>query len=199
MSDYLLNFSFGIKRPDGYVSDIWRVLTTRRGDFHLCTSSIAGIEKYSFNKSGLCRSTHSGGDGAPAALRDRSGFHWRRAATPPRGSGRAARVAWMAFPTDYLSRPTAEDDGRIFWIDAAPASGATYVEFAYAAEPESGIRGVLDIVQDRTLVCCATLPEDETLVIFCFHADWENKDLRVSGHGAVADILFSADDPLDAG
>ncbi len=39
----------------------------------------------------------------------------------------------------------------------------------------------------------------ETLVIFCYHADWENRDLRVSGHGAVADVLFRADDPLATG
>ena len=199
MSSFLLDFSFGVKRTDGYVSDIWRASTTRLGDFHLATRSIAGAEEYRFNKSGMCRSAHSGAEGAPEALRDRAGYKWRRAATPPRGSGRAARVAWLAFPTDYLSRPTVDDDGEIFWIAAAPACGATYVEFAYAAAPEQGIRGVLDIVQDRTLVQCAALPNGETLVIFCYHADWDNKDLRVPGHGAVADVLFSADDPLATG
>jgi len=147
----------------------------------------------------MCRSTHSEAESVPAALRDRAGFSWRRAPTPPRGSGRAARVAWIAFPTDYLSRPSVEDDGEIFWIAAAPTRGATYVEFAYTAEPERGIRGVLDIVQDRTLVSCAELPGGETLVIFCYHADWDNKDLRVPGNGMVADILFSADDPLASG
>ncbi len=199
MSRFPLDLSFGIKRPDGYVSDIWRAYTTRLGDFRLATSSIAGVEEYSFNKSGMCRSAHSAAQGMPEALRDRAGFKWRRAATPPRGSGRAARVAWIAFPTDYLSRPSVEDDGAIFWIAAAPACGATYVEFAYAAEPEQGIRGVLDVVQDRTLVRCAELPNGETLVIFCYHADWDNKDLRVPGNGVAADILFSAQDPLASG
>lgn len=199
MANFLLDLSFGIKRPDGYVSDIWRASTTRLGDFRLATSSIAGVEEYNFNKSGMCRSAQSGTQGLPEALRDRAGFRWRRAATPPRGSGRAARVAWIAFPTDYLSRPTIEDDGEVFWIAAAPACGATYVEFAYAAEPEQGIRGVLDVMQDRTLVRCAQLPSGETLVIFCYHADWDNKDLRVPGNGVVADILFSADDPLASG
>jgi len=199
MSNSLLDLSFGVKRADGYVSAVWRASTTRRGDFHLATSSIAGVEEYRFNKSGMCHSAHHGAEGAPAALRDRAGFKWRRAATPPRGSGRAARVAWIAFPTDYLSRPTLPEGGEIFWIAAAPACGATYVEFAYAAEPEQGIRGVLDVTQDRTLVSCAALPNGETLVIFCYYADWENKDLRVPGHGASADILFSADDPLALG
>ena len=199
MSNFLFDLSFGVRRPDGYVSDIWRASITRLGDFHLATSSIAGVEEYRFNKSGKCRSAHCGAEGAPAALRDRAGFRWRRAATPPRGSGRAARVAWIAFPTDYLSRPTVEDDGETFWIAAAPACGATYVEFAYAAEPEQGIRGVLDVMRDRTLVRCAALPNGETLVIFCYHADWENKDLRVPGNGMAADILFSADDPLASG
>ncbi len=199
MSHHLLDLSFGVRRPDGYVSDIWHASTTRLGDFNLGTSSIAGVESYSFKKSGVCRSAHSGAEGAPAVLRDRAGFRWRRAATPPRGSGRAARVAWIAFPTDYLSRPTAEDHGQVLWIDAAPAHGATYVEFAYVADAEEGIRGVLDVMQDRTLVRCAALPGGESLVIFCFHADWENEDLRVSGRGTVADILFSADDPLGTG
>jgi hypothetical protein len=199
MSDSLLDLSFGVRRSDGYVSDVWRASTTHLGDFHLGTSSIAGAEKYSFSNSGICRSEHSGAEGAPAALRDRAGFRWRRAATPPRGSGRASRVAWIAFPTDYLSKPTVKDDGRILWIDAAPACGATYVEFGYAAEPEPGIRSVLEVTQDRTLVRCAALPNGETLVIFCYHADWENKDLRVPGHGVAADILFSAEDPLASG
>jgi hypothetical protein len=201
MSNFLLDFNFGVKRSDGYVSDIWRASTTRMGDFHLATQSIAGVEQYSFNKSGMCRSAQSGAEAAPAALRDRAGFKWRRAATPPRGSGRAARIAWIAFPTDYLSRPSVRDEGEgeIFWIAAAPASGATYVEFAFAGEPEQNIRGVLDIVQDRTLVRCAALPSGDTLVIFCYHADWENKDVRVPGHGAVADVLFSAADPLQSG
>ncbi len=35
MSNYLLDLSFGVKRPDGYVSAIWRASTTRLGDFHL--------------------------------------------------------------------------------------------------------------------------------------------------------------------
>ena len=108
-------------------------------------------------------------------------------------------MAWISFPTDYLSRPTSPDEGEILWIDAAPACGATYVEFAYAAEPEQGIRGVLDVVQDRTLVRCFALPNGETLGIFCYYANWENKDLRVPGNGEVADILFSADDPLATG
>ena len=54
-------------------------------------------------------------------------------------------------------------------------------------------------MRDRTLVRCAALPNGETLVIFCYHADWENKDLRVPGNGMAADILFSADDPLASG
>lgn len=199
MSNFLLDLSFGVKRSDGYVSDVWHASTTRVGDVHLATRSISGAEEYRFNKSGMCRSVHSGADAAPAALRDRAGFRWRRAATPPHGSGRAARVAWIAFPTDYLSKPTLEDDGEILWIAAAPERGATYVEFAFAAEPEFGIRGVLEIMRDRTLVRCAALPHGETLVIFCYHADWDNKDLRVPGHGVVADVLFSADDPLASG
>jgi len=72
MSNDLLDFSFGVKRTDGYVSDIWRASITRLGDFHLATSSIAGAEEYRFNKSGMCRSAHSAAEGAPEALRPRT-------------------------------------------------------------------------------------------------------------------------------
>ena len=67
MFDHLLDLSFGVKRPDGYVSDIWRVSISQLGDFRLATSSIAGAEEYSFGNSGICRSAHSGAEGAPDA------------------------------------------------------------------------------------------------------------------------------------
>jgi len=199
MSNHLLDISFGIRRPDGYVSDIWRASISRLGDFYLATGSQSGTEKYRFGKSGVCRSEYTRPAGTPAAIRDREAFKWRRAKTPRRGSGSASRIAWIAFPTDYLSKPTAGEDDETLWIGAAPAGGATYVEFAYAAESESGIRGVLDVMQDRTLVGSSTLPSGELLVIFCYHGDWENKDLRVAGNGAAAEILFSANDPQGTG
>src|SRR3990167_7971204 len=103
MSNPLLDLSFGVKRPDGYVSDIWRASTTRLGDFRLATGSTPGGEGYRLNKFGRCRTGDTRAGGAPEAWRDRAGFRWRCPATPRRGSGRAARVAWIAFPTDYLS------------------------------------------------------------------------------------------------
>jgi hypothetical protein len=199
VSRHLLDLQFGVRRTDGYVSDVWRASVSPMGDFHLDTASGSGTEQYRFAKSGICRSAYTRLPGTPAAIRDRAAFKWRRAKTPPRGSGSASRIAWIAFPTDYLSRPTSGEDDETLWIEAAPAGGATYVEVAYAAESESGIRGVLDIMQDRTLVGSSTLPNGELLVIFCYHGDWENKDLRVAGNGAAAEILFSALDPQETG
>ena len=116
MSEFLLDLRFGVKRADGYVSDVWRASATQDGDFQLATRSITGVEAYTFEHSGACSSMHSSAESTPAALCDRDGFSWRRAATPRRGSGRAARVAWIAFPTDYLSRPGEDAAEDVLWI-----------------------------------------------------------------------------------
>lgn len=48
MPKNLLDLRFGIRRHDGFVSNIWRAWATAPGDVYLATRSMAGITKYSY-------------------------------------------------------------------------------------------------------------------------------------------------------
>src|SRR3990170_958990 len=125
MTKNLYNLRFGVKSEDGYISNIWRLWITSPGDVYLTTRGMGGIEKYSFHQSGVCRSAFTKEYGTPSAMSDRAIFKWRRAETQPANSGRASRVAWIAFPTDFLSRITESSGKDIIWIPAASPGGAT--------------------------------------------------------------------------
>jgi hypothetical protein len=109
-------------------------------------------------------------------MSDRAMFKWLRAATPPMNSGRATRVAWIAFPTDYLSRITEMSGKEIIWISAAPSGGATYVELCYTLESENTVMTAFQS-NGRHLVSYTILPSEEAFFLNYYHADWENKNL----------------------
>jgi len=154
-----------------------------------------GVEEYSFNKSGMCRSAHSGAEGAPRAAGS-PGFRWRRAAT--RRAAAAGPRAWPGSPFHRL--PVKADRGRR-WRNsliaaAPPAARPTWNsltrrnpsrEFArarYHAGPHAG-----------------AAPRCRTAKPWSFSAitpTGEQGSAR-AGNGIVADILFSADDPLASG
>jgi hypothetical protein len=161
---------------------------------------MGGIEKYSFHQSGICRSAFTKEHGTPDTMTDRLIFKWKRSDTPPESTGKASRVAWIAFPTDFLSRPQKELKKQITWIPAAPRGDATYLELAYTRESEVSVRSAINI-SGRHLLSYVQLPNSEAFLISDYHADWENKDLRSpKGEKSVfPDLLFSADDPDDTG
>ena len=201
MSKNLFDTRFGIQRNDGFVSSVWRLWVTRQGDVYLAWRSQAGTNKYSFHKSGICRSAFTKEHGAPAKMSDRAIFRWRRKPTPKVGSNEASRVAWIAFPTDFLSKKTQVEDKKIMWIDAAPKGGATYIELAYTAESEETIGKALSPEQSRKLLKFIELSNEEALLMMYYHGDWENKDLSspTSKESIFPDVLFSENDPEDTG
>ena len=167
---------------------------------YVTTQGMGGIEKYSFHQSGICRSAFTKEHGTPESMTDRLMFKWIRSDTPPESSGRASRVAWIAFPTDYLSRPQKEFKKKMTWIPAAPQGGATYLELTYTRESETSVRNALS-GGDRHLLTYTPLPHGEAFLSSYYHADWENKVLRSpKGENSVfPDLLFSADDSDDTG
>jgi len=201
MAKNLYGLRFGIRRKDGFISSIWRLWITGPGDVYLATSRMGGIEKYSFHKSGICRSAFTKEHGTPVTMSDRAMFKWNRFQTPEQHSGRASRVAWIAFPTDYLSRNKEEHKKKITWIDAAPSGGATYLELTYTSESEESVLKAYADGKDRHLVSCTLLPTKELFLVSYYHGDWENRDLRSpAGKGSVfQDLLFSENDPKDTG
>lgn len=200
MSKNIFDLRFGIKRPDGYTSSVWRLWSTRHGDVYLAVRRMAGIEKYSFHRSGLCRSAFTKEYGRPAKLSDRVVHKWRRSPTPPTVE-RAARVALIAFPTDFLSRDVRQDRKQVTWIDAAPCGGATYVELGFSRGPEVEVRDLLAKGGNRSLLSFAPLPSGETLLLTFYYADWDNRELRspAAPESVFPDLLFSPDDPDDTG
>lgn len=191
---------FGVKREDGYISNVWRLWITSSSDVYLATRGMAGIEKYSFHESGICRSAFTKEHGAPPSMPDRAIFKWWRGKTPPVSSGMASRVAWIAFPTDFLSRISEKDQKPITWIPAAPYGWATYLELSYTSESEDAVIATF-LKNDRQLVRYTALPNGDAFLFTYYHADWENRDLRVpASKGSVfPDLLFSANDPRDTG
>ena len=172
---------------------------SRQGDVYLSLRWMAKIQKYSFHKSGICRQAFTREYGTPLTLKDRATSTWKRLATPPAGDGKGSRVAWLAFPTNYLSRQRNSVTEGVVWIKGAPVDGATYVELVYTFESEQSVRTSFAKRQERRLLKYIELPGGEALFVAFYHADWDNKDLNVPGEGKVADLVFSPLDPYDTG
>lgn len=199
MAKNAVDLRFGVRRSDGCVSSVWRLWATKAGDVYLATRRMAAIEKYSFHKSMICRLAFTKEHGTPSTMADRAAYKWRRAPTTPAGSDRASRVAWLAVPTDYLSRLSEIDDGpSIVWIDAAPPGGATYIELAFTAEARSRIEQSFT-QNDRRLLLYQSVGTHEAFIVDYYYADWENTELKVPGNGTGSDLLFSPLDPAGTG
>ena len=200
MGKNLFDLRFVIKRNDGLRSSPWRLWITPPGDVYLTTRRMGGIKKYSFHKSGICRSAFTMEQGAPNTIADRAMFKWIRARTPAAGTGGASRVAWIAFPTDFLSRAPLAAGKKHLSIPAAAPGGATYVELAYTFESKeyalSAFEGNL-----RRLHAYTELLSGESFFVCSYHSDWENNDLASPpAPGSVfPELLFSAKDTRDTG
>ncbi|VAW19370.1 hypothetical protein MNBD_BACTEROID05-358 [hydrothermal vent metagenome] len=200
MASKIVDLRFAVRRTDGYMSSVWKLWGTKKGDIYLSTRSMTKIEKYSFHVSGICRSAFTKEHGVPSTMEDRAMFKWKRAVTPPRGSGKVSRVAWIAFPTDFLSAPRQNElCKKMYWITAAPQGGSTYIEAAYCAQDESTIKKMYSVRGERNLIKYTSLPNQEGFILSYYHADWENNDLGVPGEGEVNDLLFSSGDPNNTG
>ena len=132
-------------------------------------------------------------------MTDRAMFKGRRLPTPAAGEDRGSRVAWIAFPTDYLSGAFDSGVKDVAWIEAAPAGGATYIEVVFTRESQERVHRAFRERQERDVLTYLRLLFDEALFVRYYHADWENKDLSMPGDGKVADLVFSALDPHDTG
>lgn len=190
MAKNVLDSRFQI-RSDDSVSSLWRLWVTRPGDIYLAVRHMAGVSKYSFHISGICRSAFTSEHGTPPVLKDRAMFKWRRATTPPKGQLGYSRLLWLAVPTLFLTKvdkmPPAD---RIDVIPAAPESGATFVELVITAESETTVRDNF-ASGPRNLLHHVTLPKDETALLFWYFDKWDNKEMTVTGSGKVNDILLS--------
>lgn len=199
MGKNVADLRFGIKREDGFVSSIWRLWATKHGDIYLTTKGMGGIHKYSFHQSGICRSAFTSEYGIPKNMSDRAMHKWKRAPTPPFGSNNYSRLAWIAFPTNFLSRQMEDERKKINWIEAAPENMATYLELAIISETEKHVKHYMGL--DRRVVLFAALSNDEALMVIYSYGEYENRDISSpSASGSIfPNLLFSENDPKDTG
>ena len=196
MAKDLKTLRFAVGVPGSLTSNIWRFWVSAKGDVYLAVRTLAHIHKFSFHKSGICRNAFTDSYDKPITMDDRLMYKWNRAKTPPAGEMGGARVAILAFPSDYLSCSNCNGVDDLEWIPAAKAGDATYVEIVYTNESEESIHG---ISTERNLLSYTKLPNSEAVCIFSYFSDWENSDLTMPGNGEVADLLFSDKDPCNTG
>lgn len=193
------NLRFGIKREDDFISSIWRLWATKHGDVYVTTKGQSGIHKYSFHQSGICRSAFTSEHGTPKTMGDRLMHKWKRSPTPNTGSNNYSRLAWIAFPTNYLSRQIQDERKKVNWVKAAPKNDATYLELAITSESEKHIKK--NINSDRCLLLYAPLTNNDALIVMYSYGEWENNDLNspAAPESIFPDLLFSENDPEDTG
>ena len=197
----LLDLRFGIRTAEGLESSLWRLWIARAGDVYLAVRSHAGVSKYSFHRSGICRSAFTAEHGTPRAMTDRAMFKWRRSPTPPRGVGTASRVAWLIFPTDFLSRPRPHKPGDVLWIPAAPANHAAHLELCYTSETQDAVVRAFEKAGHHRLVSFTDLTDGDAFFMSCSYGRLEPATLvSPAARGSVfPDLLFSPDDPTNSG
>jgi hypothetical protein len=197
----LLDLRFGVKRPDGHISNVWKIWTTRNRDVYLATRGLTSIAKYSLHASGVCRKAFTQERGTPSTMTDRKMFGWRRAEVPPVGGLGASLALQINFATDFLSRPVKAQDKPVCWIEAAPSGGATCVEFCFTRASEETVRKAFgEGGSGRRLLCYVMLPAGEAFFMSYYHADAaDERSFTVTGEGKVNDLVFSAQAPVDTG
>ncbi len=184
MSKNLADLSFRVSGPLGVFSGEWRLWATRHGDVYLASRSFAKDIKVSFHQSGICRYAYTKEAGAPGTLPDRLMMRWRRPSLQPKGSALYTRLAWLAFPADYLSRGNVAPRLGSTHIPAAPPGQATYVEVCLSPDSLSRIRQSLPNRADMRIELHAALKDGQSLWVYSYHAEWSGEDFQIlASHG----------------
>jgi hypothetical protein len=205
MGKNVLEMRIGVRRADGFRSNLWKLWATPKSDTYLATRQMAAIKKYSFHAGGICRSAFTAQHGTPPTLSDRATIKWRRNPTPAAGSGQATLLARIAFPTDFLSRLADQDSKPVVWITAPPSGKAAILEVMYTAESEGDVIEAFSARGERKLIKYVRLRNGDSVAAVSSCADWPREHLYCPAGdpplpGSVfPDLLFSANDPEDTG
>lgn len=191
MSKNAADLSFRITSPLGLFSGEWRLWATRHSDVYLASREQAKDLKVSFHQSGVCRYAYTKEANVPAVLPDRLMTRWRRPPPQQRGSNLYTRLAWLAFPTDYLSRGKVAPRLGSKHVPAAPFGQATYVEVCLSPDSLEHIRGALPNRSDLRVELHAPLGSGESLWVFSYHGEWQGEDFRVPASHGLTGYRFS--------
>jgi hypothetical protein len=201
MGKNVADLRFGIQRPDGYISSIWRMWATKSGCVYLATVGMAQHKKYSFHQSGISKDAFTK-ETWGNRTDDKATSSWRRGELPVQGYGKATVLGSIEIPTALLSRNTLTLKKKIRWLEAAPVDGATVVEFLLTHESESTVKSLLSTLPERTLLYYKKLPDGKSLAVTYFHGEWEQKIKKMGADpkSVIPEaIIFSTLDSHDTG
>jgi hypothetical protein len=99
-----MEFRFAVGSPGGRSSSSWKLWSEKNSDIYLIQRSMGRVHKFSFHQGGEAKYAYrwagvkGGADG-----NDRNRRKWKREPVPPKGSGTAAALIAIFFPTNHLS------------------------------------------------------------------------------------------------
>jgi hypothetical protein len=195
----IANLRFSVRNIDGYTSNVWRLWSTKHGDVYVTTTSQAGIHKYSFHQSGICRSAFTAEHGTPKNMTDRLIHKWVRTPTPLKESNKYSRLAWIAIPTNFLSQRIDNTRKKISWVDAAPINNAVYIELVITSDSEENIKNKMH--ENNKILLFSPLVNGDSLLVFYYYGEWDNKELNSppAKDSIFPELLFSENDPNNTG
>ncbi len=195
MSKNLADLRFVIHAQDIGHSSPWRLWMTPKGDIYLASSGMAGIAKVSFHQSGIARYAFTKQQASARNDENRLMHRWMEPTVPARNTGQFARLAWLAFPTDYLSRNPSEGKAKTARIPPAEPGRATLVEIGLTRDIEATVALGTQAITAAGLLLYSPIRRQTSAFVRWQHSDWQNSDLRMpSSHGLKA-YRFLANEP----
>jgi len=184
----IANLRFAVAEPTIGSSSVWRLWATRHGDVYLATYNLAGVTKFSFHRSGICRNAFTREHGPGRSMTDRVMHRWHRGFVPGPGSGQFCRLCWISYPTDYLSRGAQRGLEKSVHIPPAAAGRTTFVEVGLCKDSRGSIEAEMKNATNAGVVLHSHLIEETNVLVRWYHGGWDNRDLRMEpSHGTQGD------------
>lgn len=176
-------------------SSIWRIIS-HRSDIYV-SSGGSSTAKISFHESKICRRAFDEAH-EPITVANRLIHRWRRADTPPAGSGRACLLLRVGIATDYLSTALEVPTRKITWIPAASSGRTRVICVLLTNDTEERLRH--DLGKECDVVAYQRLPNSEAVAVMTNIADSNEKGFVIpSSHHQNRNIIISANDPCNTG
>lgn len=195
-------FRFIIGSLDDPRSSDWCV-KVHRGSTYFFGRLTGSAVKFSFHDKQIARyattremsrslghSTHGG---------DRAVQEWKRAPTPPVGSGKASLALSIGFPSNFLSTNIRQTPHNINTIDAARENMATVIELFFVNENKKTFERLIE-GSGRVLQKCMKLQSGEHIAITSRQAFYVGEEICVPpGVGEKKMLVFPYHDTESTG
>ncbi len=131
-------------------SRAWK-LCIQGDEIYLLAKRKEVIEKFSFHKSGSCRWAINS-DKWIAKDTDRAMTKWQRDLIPEAGTGKAAMLMQLAFPTNHLSTTRLPSQNNIYWLAPAGDGKALGITLSLTGEPSTRAEQLLSESTNEHLI-----------------------------------------------